>query len=157
MKINSTTGTGNFKIENDENEFLELKYKNWFSSNAKTQYNNKEIEIKPKNFWNTSFDIFHNGKDVGDITFNWMSNAMITINEDVYLLKAIGMWDLKFELITENNDRIFLIKPNLKWQKLKYDYDIELISPNHELNKSIELLIYVGFATNLHMTATMRQ
>ena len=157
MKINSTTGTGNFKIESDEKEYLELKYKNWFSSVAKTQFDNKEIEIKPKNFWNTSFDIYHNEKNVGDIKFNWMSNAMITIGEEVFLLKTIGMWDLKFELINKNKDRVFLIKPDLKWKKIKYDYEIELTSEDYELNKLIELLIYVGFSTNLYMTATMQQ
>lgn len=156
MKINSASRNGNFNILNNDIKLLELKYKNWFSSTAKTEFNNLEIEIKPKNIWNTSFDIYHNGIDVGDITFNWKSNAIITINEDKYLFKAIGLWDLKFELLNENEDRIFLIKPNYKWKKLKYDYEIELTSETYELNRQIELLIYVGFGANLHMTATMR-
>lgn len=157
MKIISTPGNGNFKIENNEHKLLELNYKNWFSSTASTNFNNKEIEIRPKNFWHSSFDIFHNGKDVGDISFNWMSNAIITIKNEKYLLKAIGLWGLKFEFLDENEDRMFLIKPSLKWNKLKYDYEIELIAENYELNQLIELLIYVGFGANLHMTATMRQ
>jgi len=156
MKINSTSGNGNFKIINNNHELLELKYKNWFSSKAKTKLNNTEIEIKPKNLWNTSFDIYHNGIDVGDITFNWKTNAIITINDDKYLFKAIGLWNLKFELVNENEDRIFLIKPNYKWKKMKYDYEIEIISDTYKLYKLTELLIYVGFGANLHMTATMR-
>ncbi len=157
MKIKSISGKGNFKIEIDDKEFLELSYKNWFSSNAKTKFNDTEIEIKPKNIWNTTFDIFHDGKDVGDITFNWMSNAVIDINENKYLLKAIGFLNFQFELIDENQDRIFLIKPNLNWKKMKYDYDIKVIAENEDFNKLIELLIYVGFGANLHMTATMKQ
>jgi len=157
MKIKSISGTGNFKIENNEKEVLELTYKSRFSSTARTKFNNVSIEIKPKNIWNTSFDIFHNGMDVGDISFNWMSNAAITINEDKYLLRTIGFWGINFELINEDEDKIFFIKPNLNWKKGKYDYTIEVIVENYELIKIIELLIYVGFGVNLHMTATMKQ
>lgn len=156
MKIKSTSGKGNFNIVINDNQLLELNYKNWFSSTANTKFNGLEIEIKPKNLWNTSFDIFHNGIDVGDITFNWKSNAIITVNDNKYLFKAIGIWGLKFELLDENEDRIFLIKPSYKWKKMKYDYEIELTNEAYELNKQVELLIYAGFGANLHMTATMR-
>lgn len=157
MKIISTSGTGNFKIEKDETQLVELAYKNWFSSTAKAVLNKTEIEIKPKNIWNSSFDIIHDGNLVGDIIFNWKSDAIISIDNEKYMMKAIGIWGLKFEFINENQDRICLIKPNLKWNKVKYDYDIELVSGNYDLDKLIELLIYVGFSVNLHMTATMRQ
>lgn len=158
MKIISTSNGKNFNIQrNDGHSFLELKYKNWFSSTATAHFNDKEIQIKPKNIWGTSFDIFHNGIDVGDISFNWLSNAVISINEQKYLFKAIGLWNLKFELINEEEKRIALIKPSLKWMKLKYDYEIELIENDENTDQFIELLAYVGFAANLHMTATMRQ
>ena len=157
MKIVSTKGHGNFKIENNEKDFLELTYEKWFSNKAKTKFNNVEIEIKPENFWNTSFVIFHNGNEVGDISFNWVSNAAITINKDKYLLKTTGFWGMNFEFINEKEDKIFLIKPNLNWKKGKYDYAIEIVPENYELTKMIELLIYVGYAANLHMTATMKQ
>lgn len=157
MKIISTSGNGNFKIEDCEKGILELAYRNWFSSTAKTTFNGTEIEIKPKNIWNTSFDIFHDKEDIGDISFNWKSNAIITINNEKFLLKAIGVWGLKFEFVNENQERMLLIKPNWKWNKIKYDYDVEIISGNYDSKKIIELLIYIGFSANLHMTATMRQ
>lgn len=157
MKIISTSGNGNFKIVEHESEFLELSYKNWFSSNASAHFNNKEIEIRPKNFWNTSFDIFRDGVDVGDIAFNWMSNAIISIDNERFLLKSIGIWSLKFEFLNEREDRLFLIKPSLNWKKMKYDYEIEIISEDYSLNRLVELLVYIGFSANLHMTATMRQ
>jgi len=155
MKIYSTSGNGNFKIQSDNNDLLELEYKNWFSSIANTNLDNIEIEIRPKNFWNTSFEIFHDGKDIGDIIFNWRGDAVITVNNEKYLFKALE-WNSKFELLNENENRIVLIIPNYRWEKNKYDYEIEIVSENFDFSRLVELLIYVGFSANLHMTATLR-
>jgi hypothetical protein len=155
MKIYSTSGNGNFKIQSDNNDLLELEYKNWFSSIASTNLNNRKIEIRPKNFWNSSFDIFHNGKGVGNIIFNWRGDAVITINNEKYLFKAIE-WNSKFELLNEKEDKIVLITPNYKWEKKKYDYELEVVTENFDFSRLVELLIYVGFSANLHMTATLR-
>jgi hypothetical protein len=155
MKIYSISGNGNFKIQSDNNDLLELEYKNWFSSIANTNLDNTEIEIRPKNFWNSSFDIFHNGKDVGNIIFNWRGDAVITINNEKYLFKAIE-WNSKFELLNDKEDKIVLIKPNYKWEKKKYDYELEIVTENFDFSRLVELLIYVGFTANLHMTATLR-
>jgi len=155
MKIYSTSGNGNFKIQSDKNDLLELEYKNWFSSIANTNFDNTEIEIRSKNFWNSSFDIFHSGKDVGNIIFNWRGDALITINNEKYLFKAIE-WNSKFELLNDKEEKIVLIKPNYKWEKKKYDYELEVVTDYFDFSRLVELLIYVGFTANLHMTATLR-
>ena len=155
MKICSVSGTGNFTIRSDHKDLLEVEYKNGFSSIAKTKLSNTEIEIRPKNFWNTSFEIYHDGNDVGEIMFNWMGDAAITINNEKYLLKALE-WNAKFELFHETENGVFFIKPNYQWDKKKYDYEINVVSKNIDFSRLVELLIYVGFSANLHMTATLR-
>ena len=155
MKIYSTSDNGNFKIQSDNKDLLELEYKNSFSSIASTNLDNTEIEIRPKNIWNSSFDIFHDGKDAGNIIFNWRGDAVITINNEKYLFKAIE-WNSKFELLNEKEEKIVLIIPNYKWEKKKYDYELEVVTENFDFSRLVELLIYVGFSANLHMTATLR-
>ena len=70
MKIESSSSKGNFIIKNDSHNILELKYDNWFSSKAKTNYNENEITIKPQNICCSKFDIYKNDKDIGDIISN---------------------------------------------------------------------------------------
>ncbi|MDD7885483.1 aminotransferase [Flavivirga sp. 57AJ16] len=161
MKIESTSSTGNFEIKNnDNNRLLELIYSNWFSSNAKTVFNSNNIEIKPKNIWASKFDIITNGSDKGDISFNWKGNIIIRLEnknktDNQFLLKAIGLWKLGFELLDQKENKILFLKPNFKWTKFSYDYEVLLednIVPNNEI---IELLIYSGFSANLYMTRMM--
>jgi len=157
MKINSTSGKGNFLIEKDNAKILELNYSNWFSSRAKTEYNGNKIEIKPKNIWCSKFDIFKNNQDEGDIIFNWKGNIIIRIlneknRELSFLLKAKGFWKQYFELTNENGELIFTLKPSINWKKLNYNYEIKNRSNIYENNLETELVIYSGFGANLYMT-----
>ena len=63
----------------DDIERFELKYSDWFSSDAATQFNGQTIEIRPKNIWNSKFDIFKDNQDCGDIIFNWRGHVIIRL------------------------------------------------------------------------------
>ena len=157
MKIISTSGKGNFKIERDSVEILELVYQNWFSSTASTTYNKTEIEIKSKNVWGSKFDIFKNQIDKGDIIFNWKGDIIIRLidqsnNESSWLLKSKGFWKQQFELSDENDNLVCILRPNMNWSKLNYNYEIEYFLDTIDQEMIIQLIIYCGFGINLYMT-----
>lgn len=157
MHIVSTSGKGNFIIENNEQRILELSYENWFSSKSSTEFNEKKITIMPKNFWQSKFDIYKNGHDAGDILFNWKGNVIIRLldsdhKESSYLLKAKGFWKRQFEFLDENENLICTLIPSLSWKNFRYSYAIEQVSTEIPQDTLVELLVYAGFGANLYMT-----
>ena len=155
MKIESSSTKGNFIIKNGSLNILELKYENWFSSKARTNYNKDEISIKPQNIWCSKFDIYKNEKDVGDIISNWQGNIIIRNSfkgeiEKSYLLEAKGYFKkLKFELINESKKLILVMEP--KMRAPGFDYKIETSNNTLSEDELIELLIYCGFGANLYL------
>lgn len=157
MLIKSTSSKGDFIIEDNGIQKIELQYKKWFSSYAKAVYDNSIIEIKPQNIWCSKFDIYIDEKDIGDIIFNWKGNMIIrVINENNlennYILKFKGLWKSSFKLENENGDVLLILKPSLNWKKLNYNYDIEIIANYYDEKELMKLLIYSGYSANLYMS-----
>jgi len=158
LLLESIDSRGSFRLLRDGAEQFQLKYQNWFSSKAMTAYNDQQIIMKSKNIWMSKFDIFKNDKDVGDIIFNWMGHVIIRLTradgkgEDEFLLKHRGILSTQYELRTENNEHLLTLKAGFNWKKFKYNY--EVIREKHDYPAIVldELLIYCGFAANLHMT-----
>jgi len=152
MKIVSTSGKGTFEIiDSNEKKLVELTYTNWFSSKASTHFKRDRIEILPKNIWQSKFDIFINGSDRGDITFNWKGHIILLIEDKPYLLKRKSLWKSTFALLDENQKLLLTVKPSLNWKKFKYDYHIQEIDASLEGDALTRMLLYVGFAANLYM------
>lgn len=158
LLLESTDSRGSFRLLRGTNQQFELKYQNWFSSKATTHLNDQDITLQSKNFWMSKFDIFKDGVDVGDIIFNWMGHVIIRLiradgkGEDEFLLKHRGILSSQYELLTEKQERLLTLKAGFNWKKFKYNY--EVIREDHDFPDIVldELLIYCGFAANLHMT-----
>ncbi|MDT0685925.1 aminotransferase [Autumnicola psychrophila] len=155
MKIVSSSGKGNFKIIKNDQEVCELVYNNWFSDKAQTVLNRNNIEIKPKNIWTSKVDIFTNKKKIGDITFNLKGHMVIRLEKEDskeynYLLKNKAKWKLRFEVYNESEILQFSLNSVNKWNKLNYDYNVEVADYNSEFELE-ELLIYCGYAANLYL------
>jgi len=156
--LESTSSKGSFQLLRDGHHRFELAYKGWFSSNARSAYNGQSIEIKSKNIWMSKFDIWKDGQDCGDIIFNWMSHVIIRLTradgsgEDEFLLKHRGILSTQYELWNADERHLLTLKAGFNWSKFKYNYSVE--DEDHEYPQDVldELLIYCGFAANLHMT-----
>ncbi len=147
MKISLISRKGNFIVEKNGNKILDVQYKNWSSSTAKTEFNGQTIEIKPKSFWRSELEILKNNEKIGNIIFKWNGNAIIRVLNDkseeiVLSLKAKGFWNSDFELRNAERELIFVLTPSFKWRKLNYDFEIENIQNLYNENTIIELLIY---------------
>lgn len=157
MKVTSTSGKGNFKIEKNNKTVLELKYKNWFSSSALTEFNNTPIEIKAKNIWGNKFDIYKNKIDKGDIIFNWKGDVIIRLtdsdnNEQLWLLKSKGLLKQTFQLSNENGELMIVFKSSMNWSKFNFNYEIEFLNEDLKDSELIELILYSCYGINLYFT-----
>ncbi|NNE13656.1 MAG: aminotransferase [Saprospiraceae bacterium] len=155
MKIESTSGKGNFRLIKNSQEVCELIYNNWFSDKAKTVLNGNNIEIKPKNIWTSKVDIYRNDKNIGDITFSLKGYMIIRLQNSKgtelnFVMKNKAKWKLKFEIYNESDILQFALKSVNDWTKLNYDYDIEIANYDSEFQLE-ELLIYCGYAANLYL------
>lgn len=156
--LESTSSKGSFRLLREGQSRFELAYKGWFSGEAMTAFNGQDIKIKSKNIWMSKFDIFKNELDCGDIIFNWMSHVIIRLTradgagEDEFLLKHRGILSTQYELWSANERHLLTLKAGFNWSKFKYNYSVE--DEDHEFPQDVldELLIYCGFAANLHMT-----
>ncbi|KAA0993639.1 aminotransferase [Dyadobacter aurulentus] len=157
MEIWSTSARGNFEIKSDSGErLLELTYSNWFASKAETLFESDKIEIELRNIWHSKFHIVKNGLDNGYIELNWNGDVRIILKSEngvgkQYALKAVGFWEMGFELFDQYETKILSLKQNFNWKRISYNYGIE-IADNQEVNhEMVELILYSGFAANLFM------
>lgn len=153
--IVSKGGVGEFSIFDPKNNYITVfSYKSWFSSSGSAPIKEGVIEIKSKNAWESSFTIFLDGKEIGDLQFNWRGNIVITLDDlsgkrNNFLLKNVS---LKFDWVLEDESEQPVLKLHCEshWTKLNYRYDVEVID-NH--NTSINtLLVACGYGTNLNMS-----
>lgn len=156
--IHSTSPKGNFALDDEEHhELFKLKYENWFSSKANAQTSEHQYIIKSRNIWWTKFDVFREGRDIGDLSFNWKGNVVIRLLDKrnmqrVFILRGKGIWGAMVQLVDENSKQIFSLKPDFKWSKFNYSYELDLepdIDPDIDI---VELLICCGYAVNLYMS-----
>jgi len=154
MKIISSSGKGNFKLIDNDEEICELVYDNWFSGKAKTNLNGNDISIEPKNIWTSKVEIYRDKSKIGDITFNLKGYMVISLKlngeEFNYVLKNKGKLKLTFEVFNEAGMKQFSLDSVNNWTKLNYDYTIEIADYTSEF-KIEELLIYCGYAANLYL------
>lgn len=155
MKIKSISGEGSFRLIKNNQEICELIYNNCFSGIAKTDINGNYIEIKPKNIWRSKVKIYKNDKNIGDITFSLKGYMVIRLQishetEINYVMINQSKSKLKFEVFDESENLQFTLKSKNNWNKLNYDYDIEMDRYNNEIWIE-ELLIYCGYAANLYL------
>ena len=156
MTLSFISKRGSLQLIKDGFHLLELKYKNWLFGKASTEFNGNHIELKPKGIWHRKFDIYKNQIDKGDIIFNWNGEVTIEFTDDFgevksCSLKSKGFWKYRFELTDEENDLILVITPKMNWQRLNYDYEIEIFDHYMTENQLIELLTYCGFGTKLYL------
>ena len=157
MEIHSASGKGDFVITKEGSELLKVRYDNWFSSRAKTNYNGRNIVIKPKNIWCSKFDVFIDDNDVGDLLFNWKGEIIIRVlrkkSEKSYLLRSKGFWKQTFELMDESNNLVLRLGPKMK-SNGNFDYVVDRKASYIKEEEWVELLIFCGFAANLYLSTS---
>ena len=153
--IISKGGVGEFKILTSNNDYVTVfSYKNWFSSSGSANTELGKVEIKAMDGFESSFHIFCDANDVGEIHFNWKGNIIITLEnsfgeKNTLVLKSVNLksdWVLE----DEKQEAILTLHSDTHWTKVDYRYDVQIL---REIEIPIVLLlISCGYGTNLNMS-----
>jgi hypothetical protein len=153
--ILSKGGVGEFKILTANNDYIAVfSYKNWFSSSGSANTTGGLVEVKAMDGFESSFHIFNDDRDVGEIHFNWKGNIIITLEDKsgqnkTMVLRSVSLksdWVLE----DEKENTILKLHSDTHWTKVDYRYDVELF---HDYGISIPLLLIAcGYGTNLNMS-----
>lgn len=152
LKIESTSGRGNFQIKKGSLPMFEVKYTSWFSGHAQTRYKGASIEIKPGNFWHSKFPVTINGTESGVLVFHskgYFSIELFVENHGatkVFQFKPKGFWKSHYLLLDEAENILMRLHPKWVWRKFSYDYEVELLDESLDEEFLTELLIYCGYA-----------
>lgn len=153
MEIISTSGRGNFIIQDDAKKILELRYKGFFSSNAQAHWEGFTIDFKSQSFWGTHYGIFLNDQERGALKMGWSGKISIRLisgpqkEAEDYSFRKLGLLKSHFELLNQEEESIFVLKAKTNWRTLSANYLVEG-GEGLESSALIELLIYAGFAAN---------
>ena len=70
--------------------------------------------------------------------------------KSIFSLNRTGVWKSDFTVLDENGNTILNFIANNNWRKLKTDYQIEILQ-SMKSDDIHELLLYCGYAINLHI------
>ena len=153
--IISKGGIGEFKVLTSTKAYITVfSYKNWFSSSGSANTNLGLVEIRAMDGWESSFHVFCDGNDIGEIHFNWKGNIIITLEDKAGDKKTMQLKNVSIKsdwvLEDENGDVILKLHSDTHWTKVDYRYDVELF---REIGIPIPLLLIAcGYGTNLNMS-----
>lgn len=153
--IISKGGIGEFKILTSTNDYITVfSYKSWFSSSGSANTKLGLVEIKAMDGWESSFHVFCDGNDIGEIHFNWKGNIIITLENTAGEKKTLQLRSISLKsdwvLEDENEDVILKLHSDTHWTKVDYRYDVQLL---REIDIPTPLLLIAcGYGTNLNMS-----
>ncbi|HEY0741758.1 MAG TPA: hypothetical protein VGD40_09855 [Chryseosolibacter sp.] len=153
--IISKGGVGEFKILTSAGDYITVfSYKNWFSSAGSANTSLGKVEIKAMDGWESSFHIFCDGQDIGEIHFNWKGNIIVTLENSEREKKTLQLRSVSLKsdwvLEDEHGDPLVKLHSDTHWTKVDYRYDVEVL---RDAGIPIPLLLIAcGYGTNLNMS-----
>lgn len=117
-----------FEVRNNETLIGTLTYKSWFKFNAELEMLHLKYQIEPKGFWGTTIELKEGEKILLKFRMNWNGEIVIQtyFNEikSGYIFKHRGIFKESFVLADQNGTELLVMKPDLKWSTLHYEYQI---------------------------------
>jgi hypothetical protein len=144
-----------FTILTSSNDYVTVfVYKNWFSSSGSANTKIGKVEIKAMDGWESSFHVFCDGNDVGEIHFNWKGNIIIKLENTAGEKKSLALRSVSLRsdwiLEDENGNAIVKLHSDTHWTKVDYRYDVQVLE---DLDIPVPLLLIAcGYGTNLNMS-----
>jgi hypothetical protein len=118
-----------FDLTKDDNLIGSLTYKGWFKFNAVMEIvNHATYQVEPKGFWGTTIELKDNEKVLLKFSMNWSGEIVLQTYfndaEKGYVFKHRGFFKESFILIDQEGTELFVMKPLMKWSKMKYEYQV---------------------------------
>ena len=148
--------TKHFSLTMNDQEIGRLKYEKWFSFKAEMILDGtRTYQIEPKGFWGTTIELRQNDKILLNFKMNWNGNIIINtwfdeIERD-FILKHKGILKDSYVLLNKEEEDLLVIKPDFKWSKFNYDYNISTTDRFDNLSFNLTLLLTTIHCVNYYM------
>lgn len=155
-----STNSLTFDLTKEEVLIGELIYKSWFKFNATIGIaNDSAYQVEPKGFWGTTIEVKDHEKVILKFKMNWSGDIVIqTYFNDIekdYIFKHRGVFKESFLLIDQEGMELLVVKPQWKWNKMSYGYQITT-SDSFEMLSNKELLLLNSIhCANYYMSVMM--
>ncbi|UTX48791.1 hypothetical protein [Chryseobacterium sp. MA9] len=118
-----------FEVTREEKLIGKLIYTSWFKFNAVIEIaDGQTYQVEPKGFWGTTIELKDHERVLLKFRMNWNGEIVVQTYFDGvksgYLFKHRGIFKESFVLTDQEGVELMIIKPNLKWASLNYEYQI---------------------------------
>ena len=151
-----------FDLTKNEALIGNLSYKNWFKFNAVIEIaNGSKYQVEPKGFWGTTVELKQEENVLLKFTLNWNGEIVVQTSfgdaEKGYVFKHRGVFKESYALIEQDGIELLIMKPQLKWTQLNYEYEVTT-SDNFETLENKEILLLTSLhCANYYMSMMMGQ
>lgn len=124
-KSNSTL---TFEVTKNEKTIGKLVYKSWFTFHVEIEISNSKYMVGPKGFWGTTIEVKEDNNVLISLRMNWKGNIIMQTHfnniEKNFVFQHRGFFKESFVFTDENGTELLILKPNWKWNKVNYEYQI---------------------------------
>lgn len=137
-----------FELSKEQIQLGKLTYKSWFKFSAIMELNDfSQYTIEPKGFWGTTIELKDGETVLLTFKMNW--NGQIIIQsffggvEKDFIFKHRGVFKESYVLTEPNGVELFVMKSKMKWNKMRYEFDVTT-SDEFELLKNKKILLMIS-------------
>lgn len=149
-----------FDLTKDDRLIGQLIYESWFKFNSTLELaNGPTYQIKPKGFWGTTIELKDGENVLLKFEMNWSGDIVLqTFFDEVekgYVFKHRGIFKESFVLIDQDGNELLVAKPQIKWTKMNYEYQITTSDTFEALSHKEILLMTSVHCANYYMSMMM--
>jgi hypothetical protein len=139
-----------------------LSYKTWFKFNAIIEIADiPGYQFEQKGFWGTTIELKDKEKLLLEFKMNWNGEIVVeTYFNDVakgYIFKHRGIFKESFILVDQEGNELLVMKPQMKWFKMNYEYQITTSDIFETFTNKEILLMNSLHCANYYMSMMMGQ
>ncbi|KFF74906.1 hypothetical protein HX13_13120 [Chryseobacterium sp. P1-3] len=146
-----------FEITKSSQLVGSLTYKSWFTFNAEIETaEHQRYQIEPKGFWGTTIELKNGEQVLLKFRMNWTGEIVIQTSfngmKNGYVFKHRGVFKDSFVLTDQEGIELLVLKPNLSWKLMNYEYQIITTEHFETLPNKEILLITALHCGNYYMS-----
>lgn len=152
----NTESAKTLKLYENQKLLGELNFENLFSYQCNiTLSGGKIYQIKPKGIWGTTIELLENNMVLINFKMHWAGDIVITTRFDSiknqYMLQKKGFFEYRFSLHDKEERQLLTVMPNYKWNKLRYNYNIQTSDDFENHEHKLLMLMAVTYCIKYYM------
>ncbi len=154
-----STNRLSFEVRKDSEVIGKLSYSSWFKFNGVISIADATYAVEPKGFWGTTFEIRDGEKVLLSFRMGWKGEIVLqTYFNDVeqgYVFNHRGVFKDSFMLVDQEGTELLVMKPQLKWAKMNYEYEVTTTATFEAFPDKDILLLAALHCANYYISMTM--